>query len=238
MRTLISGRSDAGKTREVNQDSLFVTKMKIIKHQVCMAVVSDGIGSFKDGGWAANAITVSVKGWAEDTLMRSIEQNESIINMTLKLNELLVTLNNYIIYTAAEQNITTGATVSILLVIDNQYTIAHIGDSRVYKLGSAGLSILTRDHTVIRNGKTMLAQCIGNNSNIDIFNTSGMIKKWDMFFVCTDGFYKWVDLNKLVRTQKWVVNNYLLNYYKDTLFDQVKMTHCVDDISAAIIKFI
>ncbi|WP_010168730.1 PP2C family protein-serine/threonine phosphatase [Candidatus Epulonipiscium viviparus] len=234
---IISGRSDVGTNRSVNQDSLYVKKMKVGRHKVCLAVVSDGIGSFKKGGLAAHTITRSVRGWAEDGLIQSIQRQDTIETITEQINDLLITINNYIIYTASMQNIVTGATVSLLLTIDNKYTVAHVGDSRIYKLGSMGLSIITRDHCIIRDGKTLLAQCIGHNTDIEIFNAHGDVKRRDMFFVCTDGFYKWVDLNRLVRNQRWVINTYQLINYMNNLFTQVKGTYCSDDISTAIIKF-
>ncbi|ONI46744.1 hypothetical protein AN643_01265 [Candidatus Epulonipiscioides saccharophilum] len=235
---IISGRSDAGKSRSINQDSLYAKKMKIGRHKVCVAAVSDGIGSFKEGGLASNIITRSIRGWTEENLVQSIKNNEPINTIMTQMNELLVTINNYIIYTASMQKITTGATISFLVIVDNQYAVAHIGDSRIYKLGNMGLSIITRDHCVMKDGKILLAQCVGHSTDIDIFNTTGSVQKRDVFFVCSDGFYKWVDLNRLIRNQKWIFNTYQLSRYTNNSFAQVKGTYCSDDISAVIIKIV
>ncbi len=41
-----------------------------------------------------------------------------------------------------------GSTLAVLLVHEGEATIAHIGDSRVYRLREGRLSLLTRDHTL------------------------------------------------------------------------------------------
>lgn len=43
-----------------------------------------------------------------------------------------------------------GTTIVVLLFYDNRITVAHVGDSRLYRLRDTLLEQLTRDHTLLQ----------------------------------------------------------------------------------------
>ncbi len=238
MRILVSGYSDKGTYRLTNQDSLYLNQKQVEGKTVCLGVVCDGVGSFKNGEVAAALVTQTMKQWMDVVLPTYISEGLGFDAIQGLLNERLIEVNHTISKYKLKYAIKTGTTVSVILIIDQKYMIAHIGDSRVYRINRRGkkCKLLTLDHTTVHNGKLFLTQCVGNNQGIEIFNTVGRVQVGDTFLICSDGFYKWLNLEKIVYYSRYFLNQRLLNYFTKKLVLSVKNGQNKDNISLGIIR--
>lgn len=178
-----------GKEREYNNDRLVIdhdvltnisekrTSFSGTVELPCLAAVCDGVGKTKEGGIAADAVvralsTVTVSDYSVDS---------DVFIKLLKINYHLIAANEGKTYS------TFASTVSILQLEHDGFTVFHLGDSRIYKLGSDGFSLLTRDHTVdgrLSRYLGMEPQCLR-----PLINT-GDYSEGDLFLLCTDGVYR------------------------------------------------
>ena len=102
-----------------------------------------------------------------------------------------------------------GTTVVVVLFYYNRFTVAHVGDSRLYRLRDGELEQLTRDHTLVQElidrdyntpeqarnslNKNLITRAIGVESKvqIDIQEDSAMVH--DVYLLCSDGVTDMVD---------------------------------------------
>jgi protein phosphatase len=96
-----------------------------------------------------------------------------------------------------------GTTLAALLAYDRHVVIAHVGDSRVYRLRKEALELLTSDHSWVneqiqRNVLTeeearshrwrnVITRALGNRPDIDIDRRVLDAQEGDLFVLCTDG---------------------------------------------------
>ena len=96
-----------------------------------------------------------------------------------------------------------GSTLTALLVRGPCYSIAHVGDSRAYRLRDGTLQQLTRDHSLVwhlyENGvldkadlarhpqKNLITRSIGSHPQVDIDIEEGEGRAGDLYLLCSDG---------------------------------------------------
>ena len=130
-----AARSDTGRVRSKNDDSAYTGRY--------LAVVADGMGGHV-GGNVASASTVldltpldrpGYGGTAGTFLADEIQTANIILNQLVRLNPLLAGM---------------GTTCTALLVDGDELELAHIGDSRAYRLRDGALEQMSTDHTFVQ----------------------------------------------------------------------------------------
>lgn len=130
-----AARSDIGRVRSKNDDSGYAGHY--------LAVVADGMGGHA-GGDVASATTVldltpldhsGYQGSAGVYLADEITNANIIMNELVDLNARLAGM---------------GTTCTALLIDGENIELAHIGDSRAYRLRDAGFEQITTDHTFVQ----------------------------------------------------------------------------------------
>jgi protein phosphatase len=97
-----------------------------------------------------------------------------------------------------------GTTLSVLLLLKEKALIAHVGDSRIYRLRRDFLEQLTEDHTFaqafLQQGymtseeasrhptRHVMTQAVGRGIE-SIFNKTENVEQGDIFLLCSDGLY-------------------------------------------------
>jgi len=249
MRFIFSGSSKKNK-RPTNQDSFYIKSKKICGIPSVMAVVCDGVGSMRDGELAGIIAVTMLKFWFETKLQKNIAEDKSLKNMNYYLTDAINRINEKIKKVSDSVNVKTASTISVLLIIGTKYFIAHLGDSRIYKINKAGFFQITEDHIIksdpIKSGQAIkrirantLTKYLGYyDGKIDIFYAEGRIQPDDSYIVCSDGFYSKMDGDGL---QKKLIKinsaSRLLNLIKKQIKIVVK-NGGRDNISLALIKII
>ena len=106
-----------------------------------------------------------------------------------------------------------GATLEILLIINDDIYIGHAGDSRIYRLRRDILKKLTKDHSYIENliedgkitreeavkhpDKNMVTKGIGNSKLVEPDVIHKKFKDGDTILMCTDGLTNMVSEERI-----------------------------------------
>ena len=130
--------TDVGRVRSVNQDSFYLPRPG-----ENFVVVADGMGGHK-AGEVASAMAV-------EEFTRWLKCAPAPDQGTL---EYAVTEANRVVYYAAKANKERegmGTTLTALWQDDDKIYLAHIGDSRAYRLRDGALEQMSRDHTLVNS---------------------------------------------------------------------------------------
>ena len=186
-------RTDVGKVRKVNEDS-------VLDHpDAGIWVVADGMGGHAAG----------------DVASSSIVDNLSYINASSDANELiaaaengLMEVNESLIQQAAERTDrqTMGSTVAVMIAFHKKCFTLWAGDSRVYRTRNGELKRITCDHSKVQDlvddgliteeeaerhpEANVITRAIGASRNLYIDLDMHDVKAGDRYVICSDGLYK------------------------------------------------
>lgn len=200
---LLHGQTDIGRIRDHNEDAI------AIDDSIALAILADGMGGHR-GGEMASAITVStIKDIvAEKVKLLSSEKNNNgaIYSPESLLIQDAITQANTKVHESAEDNPQyrgMGTTVVVIMFYNNQFTVAHVGDSRLYRLRNGELKQITRDHSLMQEliergfytpeqardslNKNLVTRAIGIDSEIDIDVQEDVAMVNDIYLLCSDG---------------------------------------------------
>lgn len=193
MKLSFTGKSDPGLVRSVNQDSYHIDDP-----DGRFFIVADGMGGHA-GGQEASTIAI-------ETIRTYLEEHwESSIATDTLLTEAIDAANQSILQDQSKhpERGDMGTTLVVVVFRGAQSWVAHIGDSRLYRLRASSLEKLTEDHTWVakaikagdltkEEAKThpwrhVLSQCLGRRDicQIDIEPLETQIG--DRFLICSDG---------------------------------------------------
>ena len=203
--------SDKGMLRKNNEDSAFAKEIG----KFTVLILADGMGGHSGGEIASKMAIEEISSFLEDRL------NEKMLpgQIMLLLGEALESANDKI-FALSKSDIALvgmGTTCDVCLISEETAYIAHIGDSRVYKISEGGdIKKLTRDHSLIEfmleNGtitpeeaihhpqKNIILRAIGIADNIepDIFHEK--ISPCDVLLLCSDGLTNMLDESTIKET--------------------------------------
>ena len=151
---LISGCAQSiGKQREHNEDCLFTfsvtTGGEANSTPLGLFIVADGMGGHQYGEVASS---VAVRTMANYLLKRFhaylINPSEGMEEPLQEIMRSAITEAQRAVIQAAPGS---GTTLTAALVLGQQMTIAHVGDSRAYAIRTDGrVEVLTRDHSLVK----------------------------------------------------------------------------------------
>ncbi|MGN0346490.1 MAG: PP2C family protein-serine/threonine phosphatase [Lachnospiraceae bacterium] len=206
---------DTGR-REMNQDSLSVQKMQTKAGEVLMAILCDGIGGLQHGEMASGYIVETLTIWFYDELPFLLKRNigsKALQNQILKqLYIIHGTIKNF----GKKKGIHLGSTLSMLLIIRNQYYFFYIGDGKAvhiqtkhspFRKNNYVYNELSNQNVSIQK-KTdskagVLTSCIGCGVFSKPIMKNGHIREGDGLFMSTDGLLPYItgqDILALART--------------------------------------
>lgn len=194
--------TDIGKIRLENQDRF------VCDDTLRLYGVADGIGGLPFGDRAADlAIT---------TLREAIASAPSegpppdLVSLTRHVDRAVSFLSSSIGPPG------TGTTLTCALIRENRLHLAHVGDSRCYRMRDGKLLALTTDHTVgnevLRRraaGQLVnfdsataehLTRCIGQHMEPEVDTFSDTLHPGDRYLFCSDGISKPIDESELRAT--------------------------------------
>lgn len=197
--------TDAGDCRTENQDAVYAVQGEINGHTVGLFVVADGCGGMQYGKQISHMAAAMLQYFWEMILPDLLDGTVvSEMQVTESLELVIQQINTQAYQFAQQSDSRVGSTLSVLLLIDRQYYIKNIGDSRIYAVRGR-LRRLTEDQTLladmVRNGELspeqaeqdsrqhVLSMCIGAQESVQIHSVSGVLRRKERFLVCSDGLY-------------------------------------------------
>ncbi len=250
MRFMATADTDIGNVKDTNQDSVLIKHAMTEDGEVLMAVICDGMGGLAHGELASATVVRAFDKWFDEELPRELEHIDMQI-LGLKWSNMLKDLNQKILQYSSNSK-AMGTTFSGILFIGQAYLIVHVGDSRVYQIGT-GLHQLTEDQTYvareIRNGnmteeqakqdrrRNMLLQCVGASKRVEPQIISGTTK-CGAYMICSDGFRHEVSPAELYESLNPMnlSNKQTMHGKARYLIDLVKSRRERDNISVVLIK--
>ena len=140
--------TDVGIIKKTNQDSVCLKVADIKgKEQAAMVAICDGMGGLSKGELASATVIRRLSDWFDNELPIRLGKY-SWKALSEEFGKMIKGLNYEIINYGKSVQTSLGTTLSMLLIIDGKYMIAHVGDSRVYRLRDK-LEQLTEDQTYV-----------------------------------------------------------------------------------------
>jgi serine/threonine protein phosphatase PrpC len=216
-----SGQS-VGKQRELNEDSLLAMTTTLAGNSGNLPfgiyIVADGMGGHQYGEVASNAAIRVVAGH----IIRKFQSylfNIKPVPPDESLQEIMQTAVREAQKTIQSEAPSSGTTLTAALVLGQQVTIAHVGDSRAYHIYPDGRGeVITRDHSLVKRleelghispaeaenypHRNVLYRALGQGEILeaDIFTVS--FPQSGYLMLCSDGLWGVVadqDISKIIR---------------------------------------
>lgn len=252
MRFIATADTDIGISKDTNQDSVLIKHAKADEKEVLLAVVCDGMGGLSKGELASATVIRAFSKWFEEELPFELKNTDMQI-IGAKWSLFLKELNSKILEYSRDNRIESmGTTFSGILFVDDQFVIAHVGDSRVYYIGSS-LNQLTTDQTFVarevsrgtltlEDAKTdkrrnLLLQCVGASKTVEPQVICGKTEK-GAYMLCSDGFRHEISETEIYESLNPVnlMNKNAMHSNAKYLIEQVKSRNEKDNISVVLIK--
>ena len=186
LKIIIGQATDTGK-RERNEDycGAVTPVAEQLETKGALLAVADGVGG-NAGGREASEMTV--RGVLSD-YYATPDTWETIA----ALDKVLTALNRWVVSQAARQRDMAGmaTTLSLLVLRGKRYVLAHVGDSRIYRLRDGALLQLTTDHVWDRpDMRHVLKRAIGLDNQLQVDYAEGELQAGDVFALMSDGVWE------------------------------------------------
>ena len=251
MRYVAIAESDIGIAKDTNQDSILIKHATYGKSEVLMAIVCDGMGGLSKGEIASATVIREFEEWFSKELpfeLKNVDMNVIGGKWSLLLKTLNIRIQEY----GQKFGERLGTTFTGTLFIDNKFVIVHVGDTRMYHIGTS-LKQLTDDHTYVarevnrgtltpEQAKTdkrrnMLLQCIGASKTVEPQIICGETKQ-GVYMLCSDGFRHKVTEDEIYKSFNFRRLNNKRRMLKESnrLIKLIKQRKEKDNISVILIK--
>jgi protein phosphatase len=136
--------------RESNQDRACALTTSIGGIPAVVLAVADGMGGMRDGDRAAEIAIATVRRYADEVFPRSSAELASL----KRLLHGMFQEANQAVYGFAQLSSEpgrSGTTLVVCLAFNNQFVVAHAGDSRCYYVNQREIRQLTEDHSKVQD---------------------------------------------------------------------------------------
>lgn len=205
-------QSDIGLLRHNNEDSYLVVDQYCMGYDLekfgLFFVIADGLGGHAAGEIASKmACEEAVSAYYNGDAMARQGSDGSEFNVS-RLEKTLWSAHHKIVNFSKEHNEFSGmgTTLSALALTKDQALIAHVGDSRIYRLRNQSCERMTIDHTenqlLLDTGKIqsgqesnhcyrhIITQALGGGGALtSVFTRAENLRRGDRFLLCTDGLH-------------------------------------------------
>ncbi len=199
-----TAQTDRGLKRKRNEDALLAL------HDQGIYVVADGMGGYS-GGEIASSLAVKTIEHAFRTGQFDGEPHDAMPARASELARSIQMANDAILERARRDRGLEGmgTTVCAALFSPNKQRlyIAHVGDSRLYRLREGEFKQMTADHTmrdfgVTGAGAAHLSRAVGVWPTVAIDVLLGKPRPQDVYLLCSDGLTKMVVDQEIARITK------------------------------------
>ena len=210
----IAGQTHPGMVRHGNEDSIAAVP------ECGLAVLADGMGGYNAGEVAsgmatsiiANALPSDLAALGEKSALTSSEGLHSLVRSE-------ISRANMSIFQASQSDpkyAGMGTTLVFVLFQDEAVTVAHIGDSRLYRLRGDDFTQLTRDHSFVQEqidaglispeqakfwfSKNLLTRALGVDPVTEAEIRDYDLRPGDVYLLCSDGLTDMVEDAEIKKT--------------------------------------
>ena len=251
MHYLAIADTDIGNVKLTNQDSALIKHGETEKGEILLAVICDGMGGLEKGELASATVIRTFSKWFDEELPHELEKLDLQV-IAGKWDFILKDLNLKISEYGQSQNVRMGTTFTGILFVEDKYIVVHVGDTRLYHLGSY-LRQMTTDQTFIAREiskgtmtpeqahtdkrRNMLLQCVGASAKIEPEIIMGTIES-GAYMLCSDGFRHEISESEIYESLNPVnlVDRDAMHSNVKYLIEKVKARQEKDNISVILVK--
>jgi protein phosphatase len=208
-------RTDPGMVRAQNEDAVMANPLR------GLVVLADGMGGY-NAGEVASGMATTLLGTELDKAFAQRPPQERIDGGKLWAHAALeaeIARTNGAIYQAAQsqpQYSGMGTTLVMGVFHDNTVTVAHIGDSRLYRLRGEEFRQITRDHSLLQEqidsgmltpeeakhsqNKNLVTRALGVDPTVEAEIRDYEAQVGDVYLLCSDGLNDMVDDAEIAMT--------------------------------------
>ena len=208
--------TDPGKVRGHNEDCVES------RPELGIVVLADGMGGYNAGEVASGMATSSISAgiaqtWTRDALKKLDREAAMALSRTVVQEE--TAKANAAIYAAAQKDphcAGMGTTLVTCLFYDDFLTVAHVGDSRLYRMRDDVLEQVTRDHSLLQeqidsgliskedarssHNKNLVTRAVGIDPDVEAEVHSYDVQAGDLFMLCSDGLNDMIEDEEIQMT--------------------------------------
>lgn len=244
---------NVGRQRDNNEDSVFVHTSTISSHSSQLPfgiyIVADGMGGHKNGEVASEMAARTMGNHLVQKLNESLfgpnpSPPEEALQEIMKAGVIDSHKN------INERASGGGTTLTAVLIIGTQMTIAHVGDSRAYAVFLDGrMQTLTRDHSLVKRleelgqitadeaavhpQKSMLYRALGQGEAPEPDVTTATLPHPGYLLVCSDGLWGVIEEDEMYGI---ITSAPSLHRAAQSLVDAANAAGGPDNISAILVR--
>jgi protein phosphatase len=179
-------------------------------------VVADGMGGHAAGEVASRLAVDTIKQWMAKYLGGADVAivGEPLPSRSQEANFLAscIRLANRMIYDAAQgrhEYAGMGTTIVSVLTLDDHVVLAHVGDSRIYRIRGGEIAQISRDHSLVQQQidrgiisreeaqesqyRHLITRALGLKESVEVDVEEHPVLAGDTFLLCSDGLSDLVD---------------------------------------------
>ncbi len=195
--------TDTGKVREHNEDAIGSDS------DIGLMVLADGMGGYNAGevasGIAVQTITELASEGADRESRNELDASSGLMRQSIVLRDAVARANKIIFQTAQSQTHCEGmgTTLVCAMFYDNKVSLAHVGDSRAYRLRNNKFEQLTLDHSLLQElvdrgfyseeeaqrstNRNYVTRALGVEPTVEVEVHEFDVLPDDVFLLCSDG---------------------------------------------------
>ncbi len=203
------GATDTGQVREHNEDTIGTDG------DIGLVVLADGMGGYKAGevasGIAVRTCLTLIKEGVDREDLSQRDEASGLSRSGILLRDAIQRANKVIYQTAKTQSNCEGMGTTVVagLFYDDKLTIAHVGDSRMYRCRDGKLEQVTQDHSLLQelvargfytpeeaqraSSKNYVTRALGVEPTVDVEIREIPADKDDLYLLCSDGLSDMVE---------------------------------------------
>ncbi|MGE5523108.1 MAG: protein kinase domain-containing protein [Rhodospirillaceae bacterium] len=161
-----------------------------------IAVVADGVAG-EGGGGGRHASEYTVRG-----LLADYYATPDTWAIPYAVDKVLGAVNRWLVAqsTAYRNTVSLATTLSALVLRGRRYVVAHVGDSRIYRLRDGEAAQLTRDHVWDHPDlRHVLTRAVGLDAGLVVDYADGDLAVGDRFVLLTDGVWSVLSAPRIAR---------------------------------------
>lgn len=195
--------TDVGRVREHNEDNIGSDP------DIGLWVLADGMGGYNAGEVASGIAVKTTIDLVTEACRRedraAIEPETGYMRQTITLRDAIMRANKIIHQTAQSQPQCEGmgTTLVACLFFDNKISVAHVGDSRLYRMRDNRFEQITMDHSLLQElvdrgyysqeeaqrstNRNYVTRALGVEPQVEVEVQEVEVRKGDYFLLCSDG---------------------------------------------------
>lgn len=203
MRFLSAAHTDKGISKKINQDAFCLKIAKTPTCNIAFSVMCDGMGGLNNGEYASALVVNAFSAWFENEFPAIVKRDMDLSMVLQRWKQIVQDQGQKILEYGKSRGISLGTTLTVLLIVNDQYANIHVGDSRLYRITTT-MQQMTKDQTVAAHEveqhrmteaeaesdrrSSILLQCVGASKVIEPDVGTGTVAENDVFMLCSDGF--------------------------------------------------